>query len=217
MLHTENITLHTVACGERRHDEIERYASLWVVGIETNEGTAWREAPISYDQASQQATQSRKEVTPVTLDVPDEWGERLLAFFSTYLRRGGDDADETVYNCHRFALWMTGSADISLPGALRNAPTLATIIDRGKKARDALPFGEHGVVADVATKIPLHSVIGLGQTEDVIQRFLHVVSFRGPLRLSSYAEAMSTYDLPGKQRLMYATQEDQREVTEQVA
>lgn len=64
-----------------------------------------------------------------------------------------------------------------------------------------MAFGQHGVVARRHTANsylePIHSIIGLGQIDDVLQQSIAVASCNGPMVLQSYAGALAYSEANG--------------------
>jgi hypothetical protein len=126
MLHTETITLHTLLRGTLTHDGQERDAQLAIAGIGTNEGELWRVGQITSEQDRKEHGLRPLEV--INLEVPDEFGSRLVSFFARYIQ---NRQVWGAYNCHRFAFWMTGSPRVEEEGYLDETPEIQDILFDG--------------------------------------------------------------------------------------
>jgi hypothetical protein len=131
----------------------------------------------------------------IELDTPQIFNERLVSFFERYFhnRVKGDR-----FNCHRFALWMTGSDDVARKGDLRNSNRLIETIKEGRIADNGLATGQLAVVGMEGKGLlqrrykALHSIVGLGSVETT-QQCIHVQGCEGALMVTSNASASDPY------------------------
>lgn len=120
---------------------------------------------------------------PLTLDL----SQRLTEFFDGYVASEAGQG----YNCHRFALWMSG---IDIPVAEDGYCTeiVTPVVDAGKRHEGFLRLGQMGVIGHKidGESRALHSVIGLGEDRP---ECLQVMGVDGYLTIDTYDNILDLY------------------------
>jgi len=176
---TEAVTLHVVPSTwvERFTHMQEPYSR--VVGVDIADGqTIWVSPSQTGDRASEYKQADTQE-RAIPLDIIH--AQRLVAFFDRFMSYGSRTNEH--YNCHRFAVWMTGTEQPTQdPTGFEQAQK---IMEAGRTLEGPLRLGEHGIFGGKkdSTFTPDHSVIGLGEDRDDC---LQVISTNGHLAVTTY-------------------------------
>jgi hypothetical protein len=114
-----------------------------------------------------------------------ELSQRLADFFDTYLisRRG------RRYNCHKFALWMSGVEIPEVAGDSDWTEIAEPMMEDGTRHEGPLALGKMGIIGHKMGGHPraLHSVVGLGEDNP---ECLQVMGLNGYLGIDTYDHAL---------------------------
>lgn len=173
------INFSTTQCRWLRHSGLQaRHPYQRVVRLETSDGIERTDAAFSRYKA--------KHIVETALPFTDALSQRLIKFFDEYLSERR--SEQRLYNCHRFALWMS---DVPIPDDPNS--DLVSVADQmvgsGKLHGGFLELGRIGVYSHKKRNVPtaVHSVIGLGEADP---RCLQVMSINGYLALDTYGHRL---------------------------